>query len=202
MSSTGYVYVAQHGIEEPPLPDHCFPWPCPLCSSNIQPCYFSPLLCLEYSFMAPWSSLFYNPKLRHQLLLETLYYILLLLRPPNWIRHFSFTLISTTPFTVVFIIVWLSIFFLHLTVSFLRARVTSYFSYSFSQSLYKEQSRRHNRTVINVQWMNNRLQIKWKVYEEMVNAIPQPNLVYQKWKHQLWLSTQAAWKTKKLSPWE
>ena len=49
--------------------------------------------------------------------------------------------------------------FLHLTVSFLRARVTSYFSSSFSQSLYKEQSRRHSRGVINAQWMNNRLQI-------------------------------------------
>ena len=171
---------------------------------NLVLCALATSSHIIFHLCSAWNSLSLHPNLPYFITLSSginswklLHYILLPLWPPSWIRHFSFMLISTTPFTVVFIIVWLSIFFLHLTVSFLRARVTSYFSYSFSQSLYKEQSRRHSRRVINAQWMNNRLPIKWKVYEEMVDAIPQPNLVYQKWKHQLWLNTQAAWKTKK-----
>ena len=56
-------------------------------------------------------------------------------------------------------------------------------SYSFSYSLYQEQSLRHGRSVINVQWMNNRLQIIGNGYGEMINAIQKSDLLYQKWKH-------------------
>lgn len=121
---------------------------------------------VTFHLCSAWNSLSLHADLPYFITLSSgihswklLRYILLPLWPPSWMRHFSFTLISTTPFTVVFLLVWFSIFFLHLTVSFLRARVTSYFSSSFSQSLYKEQNRRHSRGVINAQWMNNRLQI-------------------------------------------
>lgn len=94
-----------------------------------------PLLHLEYSSTAPWSSFPYSTRLStginspwklhsHDSSLNT-----------RLIRHLFSMLISTTPFTIVFVIVWLSIFFLHLTVSFLRARTMSYFSYLLSYSL-------------------------------------------------------------------
>lgn len=48
---------------------------------------------------------------------------------------------------------------LHLTVSFSRPRAMSYFSYSFSYSLYQEESLKHTKNVKISRWLNNRFQI-------------------------------------------
>lgn len=169
------------------------------CSSNIQPSYFSSLLCLKYSPTAPWCSFSYFIRLSSSINSSWKLCITVLpLWSPNWVRHLSSMLISTTPVTVVFIIVWLRIFILHSTVSFLRARAMSYFSYSFSYPLYEEQS--WSRNVINVQWMNNRLRIIWNGYEEMVNAIQKPNLVNKKWKHSFWAKHSGSLRDKETEP--
>lgn len=92
------------------------------------------LLCLEYSSIAPRSSFAYSTRRSSGINcfpLETLHHCPSSLST-DWIRHLFSTLIFTTPFTKERIIVWLSVFFLQLTVSFSRPRAMSYFSYSFS----------------------------------------------------------------------
>lgn len=139
----------------PVLPDRAF------CAPTTPSRSFSP-----YTFAVPgifshraliFFSLFYKTKLRHHSPWK-LCVTILPLWPPDWIRHLFSMLISTTPLTKVYFIVWLSIFSTT-WLSFFRARALPYFFSLFSYSLYQEQSLRYIRHVKNDWWMNNRLQI-------------------------------------------